>query len=250
MRRESLTLSVAVALIIGCGSDGATASVDPTPQSISPIMAEHYRCDQVTFLPGVILQPGTAERDLDEAAAFLRQFLASPQSDELMPDTGWRRLGHTGRFVEFANYIDDPAWNSYVWITFESDGAAWSFFRGGACQPERVVQGDLESLAWWLPDGVPDPTARSISISVVVAGCSSGPPVDAIQPPLIEMAADRATTMLTGRRDANPDCPVGVPTPWTIDLPEEIGNRLVLDGSVFPGRDATTEPLGFGGTGG
>jgi len=33
-------------------------------------------------------------------------------------------------------------------------------------------------------------------------------------------------------------------------VPDEAGGRALLDGIVFPGRDATSEPLGLGGTGG
>ena len=106
------------------------------------------------------------------------------------------------------------------------------------------------SLAWWLPLGVPDPADRSVSVNVIVDGCNTGPAAEAIEPPLLDIAGHGVTIILTGRRDARPDCPAGAPTPWTIDLPEEPGVRPLLDGSVFPGRDATTEPLGFGGTGG
>ena len=58
------------------------------------------------------------------------------------------------------------------------------------------------------------------------------------------------TIILTGRPGADLACPAGGPTAMTMDLPDAIGARALLDGSVFPARDAATEPLGFGGTGG
>jgi hypothetical protein len=213
-------------------------------------MAEHYRCDQVAFLPAVLLQPGAAERDPDAAAQALRDFLAGPLNEGFMPATGWHRLGGTAAAAEFATFVDDPAFDSYVYAAFELGAGRWQVARWGSCQPRRVVQGNLVSLAWWLPGGGPEPTDRSLSISIVVDGCNAGPAEDAIQPPIIDIGEAAVTIILTGRRDARPDCPVGAPTPWTIDLPEEPGARALLDGSVFPARDATTEPLSFGGTGG
>jgi len=243
----ALAIVIGIAGMAGCGSPASSGS--PPAASLSPVMAAPYACDTVPFLPGALLQPGAAERDDDAAAEALRQFLSRPEND-FMPATGWRRLGRSGPFMEFANFIADPAWNSYVSVTFEADRNAWRPFRWGSCEPRRVVTGNTVSLAWWLPEGVPDQAGRSIAVSVIVDGCNAGPAEEGIEPPLLDIAGDAVTIILTSRRDPNPDCPAGGPTPWTIDLPEEIGTRALLDGSVFPGRDATTEPLGFGGIGG
>jgi len=232
----------------GCGSPAPATS--PASPSLSPVMAEHYTCDMVAFQPGILLQPGAAERDSDQTAETFRQFVSSPLNDGFLPTTGWRRLGRAGDFTEFANVVGDPGTDGYVSITFEFDGVRWTAFRWGTCQPRRVVQANLESLAWWLPRVAPDPTARSIAVNVIVDGCNAGPVEDAIEPPLIDIGEDRVTVILTGQRGGIQGCPAGGPTSWTIDLPDAIGTRALLDGSIFPARDATAEPLGFGGTGG
>jgi hypothetical protein len=245
---SALAIAVGVAVLAGCG-DGPPSS-SPVPESPSPVKAEHYRCDRVAFLPGLLLQAGAAERDADGAAEALRTFMSGPLNDGFMPATGWRRLGRAAEFTEFANDAREPGNDGFVSITFKLDGTRWNAFRWGGCLPRRVVLGDLESLAWWLPAGAPDSTAQTLSVNIVVDECNAGPAADSILPPLFELSDRQATIILTGRRLGRRDCPAGVPTSWTIDLPEELGDRVLLDGSEFPGRDATTEPLGLWGTGG
>jgi hypothetical protein len=58
---------------------------------------------------------------------------------------------------------------------------------------------------------------------------------------------DFSDTAITIRMDVRraagaQDCQGNQPFPFTVELPEQLGNRALLDGSTTPPRDATKPP--------
>lgn len=271
-RKRSLAVAVAAILIAGCGTAG-TASPSATPAasmasggtsdsgppsepmpSLSPLEAERYTCGALAFEAGILLAPGSAEDDPDAAADALRTFLVSPQNGGFMPLTRWHRLGVTATTAEFAaGATDGPG---YVSVRFEAQGGRWSLFSWGSCQPRRVAPAGFVGLVWWLPNGVPDPADRSLTVEMIIDDCKVGPPLESIVDPLVVMTATEAWMVLTARQGGPEPCPVGGilvqgrPTTVEVELPSEIGARDLIDGSSLPARDATAPPDWYFGVGG
>lgn len=269
---KRLALAVATILTTGCANATMASPVAtrtdalepgaPTSQSSPSVLpapslslkSERYTCGVVPFQAGSLLEPGTAEDDQDAASDALRTFLGSPINDGFMPLTGWRRLGVTATDAEFATEAPDGP--GYVSIRFERQGGGWSPFNWGSCQPRRVVPAGFLGLVWWLPNGIPDPAVRTLTLETIVDDCKVGPSLESILDPLVVMTATEAWIALTARQSGPEACPdtsvlvQGRPTVVEVELPSEIGARDLLDASSLPARDATAPPDWYFGVGG
>ena len=236
------------------GSAPAETQVE-TPGASAPAgVGELYRCDVIPFDPALLLRPGTAETDADAAAEALRVFLASPIHGGFMPSIGWRRLGSNASTAEFANGAPDGP--GYVSVRFERQGGSWTPASWGGCLPRRVVGPARLGLVWWLANGAPDPANRTLDVETVVDDCKIGPPVDAILEPDVVLTDTAVIVALTAVQTGPLACldtsvfAQGRPTSTRIELPAEVGDRVVSDASEFPPRDAKAPPDWYFGTGG
>jgi hypothetical protein len=100
---------------------------------------------------------------------------------------------------------------------------------------------------WWLDPAAPPPTATATKVRALIESpmCASGrSPEGRIEPPTFDLT-DAAVTISFEIRwpsGAGQDCQGIPPFPITIDLPEPLGDRTLLDGSETPPRDATKPP--------
>jgi hypothetical protein len=118
---------------------------------------------------------------------------------------------------------------------------------GSAIASAAMPPGELESRVgpawWWLDPGAKAPTAASTTISALVLerACASGHgPEGRVEPP--EMQLTDTTIVITfsvRHRNGGQDCPGHPPGPFTIALPEPLGDRGLFDGSENPPRDAS-----------
>ncbi len=118
---------------------------------------------------------------------------------------------------------------------------------GTAIASAAMPAGELESrvgpASWWLDPAAKRPTAASTRISALVLerACASGHgPEGRIEPPEIE-ATDSAILikLWVRQRNGGQDCQGNPPGPFTITLPEPLGDRGLFDGSENPPRDAS-----------
>jgi hypothetical protein len=197
--------------------------------------------DDVVFHPALLTAGGGAELDPDPAAEALRQEIAASPPEAGLPVNGWIRVAQLATRARFvARGPSDTGWVQY--------GAA---LRDGQWQLELVGQCRLQPFApegvtvgvWWLDPAAPPPGPEAARVSILLneLACSSGasPEGRVLPPAIVEAETTLTVTILIRRRPGGNDCQGTSPFAMTIDLPEPIGGRRLLDGGVYPPRDAT-----------
>ena len=223
-------------------------SPDPgarAPQDPGEVLRFSCGADAHSFSPELLDQPALAELDPHPSARALVTFLAAGHPEtEFLPRQGWLLAGRDDRSASFvARVAGDPP---LVEVQLERDADGWRVTGWGQCRPRAVFRG-LNGATWTLdPDlPAPGPQATEIRALVTETECASGrPSVGRVLPPVILYGADEVTVIFAVRPlpgDAF-DCPGNPATPMLIVLEEPLGERRLLDGGVFPPRDAS-EPL-------
>jgi hypothetical protein len=227
---------------------GQASPAAPLP-SLDPawFAAQAVSCgDELFFSPAVLLQPGREEDGMDPAAIALRTYLAMPAPEELSarPDVGWHRVAQTANQVQFASLEKDG--RSWFFVGFMLAHGAWTEGSSGSCagtvqRPRGLVRAD-----WWLdPDRAPAAVGdRSIRAVVQEYACAGGrSPEGRIQAPAIVYFEDAVVVTMSVRPlPGAHDCPANPAVPFEIQLEQPIEGRRLLDGGVFPPRDATRPP--------
>lgn len=175
-----------------------------------------------------------------------------------------------GRTIAYGRVGPDPA---KVKLTFDDDTtvtaakgegwwAAWwpgaprpaaiagvdqgSVAIGSARPPAGLVESRLGKATWWLdpPGKAPAADAMTLSVAVREEACASGKAaLDRLDPPQIDFGETAITVRLDIRLLPGPqDCVGNPPFRYTLELPEAVGGRKLLDGSTVPPRDATKAP--------
>lgn len=198
------------------------------------------------FPPEALSGPGLAELGLDPAAAVLRSTIAESPPESQFPTGGWHRV------------IDDPA--GVTFVAAGDDETSWVMVNvgviNGTLQATEYGQCSLQPAApegvtfgeWWLDPDRPAPTPESteVSILVVETACASGnSPEGRILAPTILVGAEAiAVAIGIVQRPGGQDCPGNPPHAMQLVLPEPLGDRSLLDASVYPPRPVTTYDAG------
>jgi hypothetical protein len=211
----------------------------PTAPSINPRWLERpaLTCgDGSIFPPEALTGPIGAELGLDDAAAALREFLATEQAPEMAyPMSGWQRVSETGDAVLFVvQGAGDPAWHQ---IALTRQAGRWQLDRVGACAMTIAVPTGITIADWWIdPAEPPDATTTRVSAILVERACTGGKQATGrILPPIILYRNDSVVVAVavTDLPGAN-DCPGNPPTPFEFDLTQPLGARRLLNGGVWP----------------
>jgi hypothetical protein len=119
---------------------------------------------------------------------------------------------------------------------------------GSATAPKDVLENRVGRAAWWLDPTAEAPTAdsRSIAAMALEEACASGKSgADRVDPPVVSVSDTGVTVTLWIRRvPGAQDCQGNEPFPYTIVLPEAVGDRTLFDGSETPPREAAKPPTG------
>lgn len=135
-----------------------------------------------------------------------------------------------------------PDEGSYI-FTMTHGEAGWKWNGGASCPQLGPVLSDDEDM--WLelsaPPGGVDRAATDIQVGVTEMACTGArDPLPHLNEPQV-VTDDRAVTVYwTSRRDAPAgeafSCPGPMPTMTRLHLGEPLGDRKLLDGSVYPPR--------------
>lgn len=198
-----------------------------------------------SFPIDVLAQPPGAETADDPAAAALREHLARSEIDiDWLPDTGWRVAVRTDGHVLWL--AEDPgAPGTWLHATTARDGAGWRVTGWGGCSLQPDVGPGLGIASFRVaPHAELGPDSREIDVLVTEHACNSGEDASGrIVPPAITVGEDAITVLFAVRSRAGPaTCPSNPETPFVLELPEALGDRVLLDGSSVPARDATECP--------
>lgn len=250
MKRLSLVFAVAVVLA-GCGS------VDVPPPSVSPSLEPTgelpldpgilgLTCsDNLIFHPALLQAPGHAETDPDAAAQALRVYIAEI-GFATHPRSGWVRTAQTADRAQFI--AQDPDGDRWFVLGFVTRQGNWRIDLAGKCQPEIVPPAGVNRAEWRLDPAFPAPAVGDQQVHVLIheQACASGQsPEGRVLPPIVASSPTAMTiAILVTSRPGDQDCPGNPEFALTVDLPEPLGGRTLLDGAVFPPRDVTKPSSG------
>jgi hypothetical protein len=190
------------------------------------------------FPPQALDGPGTAQTGDDAASAALRRQIVESSR---LPPTGWHRVAESASGVLFVAPGD--AETPWLQVSFRLDPT-----RGPAI--DTVGRCDLRPLPptgatladWWLDPAAPAPRPGDVAIAALIeeVACAGGDtPAGRVLAPTIRYERDRIVITVAIRTlPGTQSCIGNAPFPVVIDLVEPIGDRLLLDGGVFPPRDA------------
>ena len=246
MKRLALVFA-AVLVLTGCGSSDVPSAASPSlePSSelpLDPAVLGLTCGDDHAFHPALLASPGHAETDPDAAAASLRAVILRRQ----LPASGWIRVMQVADRVLFlAPMADGTAFNA---VGLQLRDGVWHPELDGRCQPEVVLPGGVSRAEWRLDPAFPAPAAgdRQIHVLINELACASGQsPEGRILPPVVAPSQAAVTiAILVASRPGGQDCPGNPELAITVDLPQPLGGRPLLDGGVYPPRDVTKPSSG------
>jgi hypothetical protein len=231
---------------VASGTPGNSASLVETQSPIpvgtpSPTqLGLVYTCGAHPFSPTLFDEPEIDLRSTPAGAA-LAEFIESGQGGEpILPPDGFRLAGADDSTASFvAPLLGDPP---YAEAELRKDTSGWRVTSWGQCRPAIWVPG-LAAATWILAaDQDVDPTSMSFLADVTERACAGGrSSEDRVREPLIIYEPERVVVTFTVVPLEDPqDCPGNPPTRVRVELTESLGDRRLLDGGLFPWRDATS----------
>ena len=251
MRGASLRFVLVGLLLAGCAADSSPTPSITAPGAVDPgTVAANVTCGGPPFPASVLTEEGNAELADGPEADALRELLDRPEAAGLLPRTGWRLAVHTDDKVVYIADVpargDEP---SLADVTLELANGTWRMFGFGQCRPVPDVGPGLGLAEFRVaPHEDLEPGVTAIDVLVTERACNSGEDASGrIVRPSILTAADSVTVVFAVRpRGGNHTCPSNPETPFILELREPLRDRVLLDGSSIPARDATTCPaIGF-----
>lgn len=219
-----------------------------------------YGCTGNPFDLGILSRPAVADLGDDAAAAALRE--QTRQLDGAK--RGWWLTYRSATEAEFLA-INGPAHFDYFRFRLRNDGR-WEMESAGECALRFVAEGRIV-LSWQIDGSAPPEADRRVIRALLTVQCGS---VDLLmlQPPMIRLTDDVVLIVFTSSQPAGlggdatlvraarfpatslhdpgrvlhgplfDHCSQGPPVPVEVDLGEPLGDRILLDGSTWPARDA------------
>jgi len=250
MSRLAIVFAAVLALA-GCGSldvplPSASPSVERTGElPLDPGVLGLTCADGLVFHPALLESPGHAETDPDAAAEALRVYIAEI-GFATHPRGGWVRTGQTADKAQFI--AQDPDGDRWFVVGFHTRQGNWRLDLAAKCQPEIVPPAGVNRAEWRLDPGFPPPGVgdRTIHVLINERACASGQsPEGRVLPPIVAPGQTAMTiAILVTSRPGGQECPGNPDFAMTVDLPEPLGGRPLLDGGVFPPRDVTKPSSG------
>jgi hypothetical protein len=237
-------LVLVLVLVTGCTSEKPEASVDAN----APPLPGRVTCgnlDAPSFPLAVLNQAAGVDPAADQPAAILHATLRETEGlpeGEGLPGEGWIRAAQTDDVVLFVARAQGMAWSM---VKVERRDGVWSTDGYGACNLQPDVPDGMNLAVFRLsPDAELMPETTEVDLLVTELACNSGQDARGrIRVLDLVPAADTVTVIIAVvPRPGGHDCPGNPATPFTLSLPEPLGDRVILDGSEVPPRDAALCP--------
>lgn len=235
---------VVVLLISGCRLTGGAPPGDGSPGGVPSLDAgsdpviSRVACDDVAFDLALLEQPGGAENGEDPAAVALREHLASGMETDFLPAAGWIEAVRTESQVLFIA----PVEGGLARVDMRLEGGRWRASGWGGCtlRPEIPFGTNIATFRV-APGETLTPETTELDVLVTEVECNSGEDARGrVQEPAVIRSPESVTVIFTVvARPGGHDCPSNPETPFRLVLPEPLGDRMLLDGSSIPPRDAT-----------
>jgi len=234
-RRTAMRTAAAIVLGLCCAACGTAPS--PTAEAAS----RELTCGGPSFPAEALDGLGNAETLDDPAAAMLRRHVRGEGIG--MPRAGWHQAIRTDALALYV--ADDPGSIEPAWaaVTVEGGGDGWHVTGWGTCILTVALDPGLGHATFRVdPEVELEPELREIPVLVTERACNNGEDARGrIVDPVIDVSADAVTVVFAVQpRLGEHNCPGNPETPHLLVLPEPLGDRVLLDGSTIPARDATT----------
>ena len=235
MSRSALVLAILV-----------VSACDASFQVIGPPPGGGMTCGGGPGFSGdLLVDPGGAENGADPAAVALRTHLATDHVEiDWIPDAGWIEVSRTDAEVLYLAR-NPEAKSSWFFASVGRDGDTWEVDGWGGCDLQPDVGPGMGIASFRVaPDAELDPAAREIPVLVTERACNSGEDARGrIVVASIDESDDSVTVTFAVRpRGGGQECPSNPETPFVLELPAPLGDRVLQDGSSVPPRDATLCP--------
>lgn len=234
-------LLVVAAIAAGCALAPTQGPGDP-PAGDLPAVALTCGDDHV-FGPEALSAVGEAHLAVDALGDALRGFLSTPEGAPF-GTSSWVRVSEMADRVQFiGRRPNDEGW---LVVGFRARDGKWELDLAGECKPRVVLGGGLGPADWWIDPARPPlgREATEFDALVLERACASGQSSDGrIAPPFVLYEPDAVVlTFGVVLKPGGQRCPGHPPGTYHVRLDEPIGDRWLLDGGVFPPRDATKPP--------
>lgn len=268
--RSAVLLALAL-LVTGCAVDPAPSSParsspaalpmpsdtpPPGPAANDPAAGLPYACAGDPFDIRVFSVPPTAENSNDAAVDGLRKTIAI---DASLPRFGWWLIGRSANAAQFATHVGQAIW----YVRVELRDGSWNVHSWGDCTPRLQVAG-VSTARWSLdPDEPPPGPQTRVIRAVVTEDCVPEPLEGRLEAPIVRAAGDIVMVAFTARPPVGPDarlpqrqfatvsfagrdlhdiCMGSSSVTVDVDLGQPLGDRFLVDGGTWPGRDVRQPP--------
>jgi hypothetical protein len=254
LRRGGGPIALFAAVLSACGGPGPMASgptaiphADPSmsagqasllPLPEPPVAADgepQLTCGGVPFSAAVLRSPKGAERADHPAASALSEAM---RTHDVPSTAGWRIAALSGDAALFLLERSRPDGTSSWWrAEFALGAGGWSLVDAGTCEPGPSFGHGCAAATWALaPAMVPRPTTTLLHVLVTERECASGRSAEGrVADPAIAVDAGSVTIYFAVKvLPGGGRCPGNPPLRVDVELPEALGNRILLDGGAFP----------------
>lgn len=175
-----------------------------------------------------------AEADPGGVAEAIEPFLSSAEGD-FWPQQGWQVLHQTDSEIQLV--VKDSGGLAFMSATNDGTGWEWSggSMSGDECRLEFVVPQELNAVEWRIDPDAAAPAGESAQIEVILneRECVSGQEIgDRLLDPQIVMTDQHVFIAFAAERPPGDafDCQGNPDMPYTVELPESIGDRELMEG--------------------
>ncbi|MDF0512482.1 hypothetical protein PX701_02495 [Agromyces sp. H3Y2-19a] len=255
--------SLVLVLLSGCASGAVAPSSSPSP-SPSP-SGEGGRdpetiltCQGVEVTAGALDERTPASSLPSELAALLEDSPVVPIDD--LDD--WFVAVSSDDHVVLMRELEPPVdlgggdvRDFDLFSASASPGAmpiddVWGVDVSTSCTPRIDLGGRGEAMLALDPDALPDPGDREIAMLATERSCNSGRPATGRIEVIDVVETDTAVELVVGvvpNGDGAYTCQSNPPTPFTVALERELGDRVLLDASVVPAHEIVAPAAGADG---
>lgn len=164
------------------------------------------------------------------------------QAGAVDPGDGWIRAVQTEDVVLFVAPGGGVPWSM---VKVQLRDGTWNADAYGQCRLQPEIPDGVNLAVFRLaPDVELTPETTEVDLRVTETACNSGEDARGRIRVLDLVPTAESVTVLLGvvPRPGDHECPGNPETPFTLVLPEPLGDRVLLDGSSVPARDPTACP--------
>lgn len=242
MRRLAVFLVTAVA-ITACGSPGPGAvPTDDLDMIVAPDEDGSFppdlsvTCDHGVFPLGALQDIRPVEQADPEIAEAMAPFLGDEEGRH-WPQDGWQVLYQDEGKAHVVTLGDEKSL-AHIYLSNEGSGWEWSGASqsDGPCELKFMTPDGLNTVDWTFDPEAPTLSADSTEVHVLLneLECIGGQEIGArLVGPQVVMTETQVFVAFAAEPPGDNDftCPGNPDTPYVVELPAALGDRMLLEGA-------------------